>query len=185
MGITITLRPAPRILITPATGPAVTLTGAQPPQRITISARGPQGIPGPAGSAGAQGPQGPAGATGATGPAGSPGATGPAGPQGPQGATGPQGPAGADGAPAAFVPLTVTVPQPGRLEHVETVALAGATSASRVMLSLAPHTDDDENSAEMLAIDAMSAETGTGAATITLSFPEITSGPIKLIAQVT
>jgi hypothetical protein len=102
MGVTIVTRPAPRIIVTPQSGPGLTLTSPPPASRIILSARGPQGVPGPAGvgpagpagPAGAQGPQGPAGATGATGPQGIQGA---AGPQGPAGATGPQGPAGEQG----------------------------------------------------------------------------------------
>lgn len=48
MPITITYRPAPRITITPDDGAALTVTAPAQPGRVTISARGPQGAPGPA-----------------------------------------------------------------------------------------------------------------------------------------
>lgn len=85
-------------------------------------------------------------------------------------------------APGAVVSgqIVVTVPAPGRLEHSETVAAASVTAAHRLLLSLGAHADSDENSAEMLGIDAMEGAAGTGSITATLAFAEPTSGPIRL-----
>ncbi|MCA3303635.1 MAG: hypothetical protein INF98_15845 [Roseomonas sp.] len=74
---------------------------------------------------------------------------------------------------------TVTVPN-NRLEWSETVAATGVTGTNRILLSVAPHVDADENDAEMLDIAAMSAAPGTGQITVTLAFSEPTAGPIKL-----
>lgn len=76
--------------------------------------------------------------------------------------------------------IVVTVPAPGRLEHSETVAAASVTGAHRLLLSLGAHDDADENSAEMLSIDAMEGAAGAGTITAMLAFAERTSGPIRL-----
>jgi hypothetical protein len=79
--------------------------------------------------------------------------------------------------------ITVTVPN-ARIEHYETVAFPGVTSGNSISLALAPATGADENEADMISLDAMSATAGTDAIDITLSFAEPHSGPVKLIAQV-
>lgn len=85
-------------------------------------------------------------------------------------------------ASSAFVSgqIVVTVPAPGRREHSEAVAAASVTAGMRVLLSLGAHADDDENSAEMLGVEAMEALAGPGSVTATLAFAEPTSGPIRL-----
>ena len=72
---------------------------------------GPQGNPGPAGTAGAPGPAGPTGLTGNTGPTGPAGAPGPTGPTGLTGNTGPTGltgDTGPSGAPGPTGPTGLT-----------------------------------------------------------------------------
>ena len=72
---------------------------------------GPAGPPGPQGTAGAQGLAGPAGAkgdAGSQGPQGTAGAQGPAGPAGPKGDSGPPGPPGPRGEAAAAPVRVVT-----------------------------------------------------------------------------
>ena len=76
--------------------------------------------------------------------------------------------------------VTVTVPAVGALEHTQSVTFTGCTPSLRVMASIAPHLDSDENGAEGLNVQAISVAAGTDAAVITLAFGEQTSGPIKL-----
>lgn len=76
--------------------------------------------------------------------------------------------------------IVVTVPAPGRIEHIETLAAASVTGSMRILLSVGPHADTDENTAEMLSIDAMEGLPGTGTITATLAFSEPTAGPIRL-----
>lgn len=66
------------------------------------------------------------------------------------------------------------------IEDVETVTATGVTSSSLVDIWLAPHTDSDENSPELLDIAALQATPGTDQLTITMAFLTPTSGPIKL-----
>jgi hypothetical protein len=65
-------------------------------------------------------------------------------------------------------------------EHTETLAAVGITSGMKVIISLAPTDDTDENEPELLSIEAMSGEAGTDQVIVTLSFAEATSGAIKL-----
>lgn len=74
--------------------------------------------------------------------------------------------------------LVVTVPA-GKLEHTETVAVPEVQAGMSVTVSLAAHEDDDENTAEMLGIAAMSASAGAGSITLTIAFTEPTSGEIR------
>lgn len=74
---------------------------------------------------------------------------------------------------------TVTVPN-NSLQWSETVAATGVTGSSRILLSIAPHDDADENDAEMLDVAAMSAAPGTGQITVEMAFSTRTAGPIKL-----
>lgn len=74
---------------------------------------------------------------------------------------------------------TVTVPN-NSLQWSETVAATGVTGSSRILLSIAPHDDADENDAEMLDVAAMSAAPGTGQITVEMAFTTPTAGPIKL-----
>ena len=88
--------------------------------------------------------------------------------------------AGSGGGSVLSALVTVVVPSPARLEHVEVVTFTGCTGSARVFVSLAPHLDADENGPEGLSIQAMSATPGTDVALVTLAFGEKTSGPIKL-----
>lgn len=75
---------------------------------------------------------------------------------------------------------TITVSWPGSLGYSGDVAFAGITSANKIVCSLAPHLDSDENDAEMLAVSGLSALAGSAVATVKMAFSELTSGPIKL-----
>lgn len=89
---------------------------------------------------------------------------------------------GGGGSPSSV--LTATVPS-ARIEHYEMLALPGVTPSSRIMLSLASHGAADENEADMLDIQSMSATAGTDQIEIVIAFGEPQSGPIKILAQVT
>jgi len=82
---------------------------------------------------------------------------------------------------AAVLKGTATVtPTANALEWTETVTATGVGASNVVMLSVAPHTDSDENDAEMLDIVAMSALPATNTITIDVSFLTPTQGPIKI-----
>jgi hypothetical protein len=68
----------------------------------------------------------------------------------------------------------------GRFEHEETVAATGITGSMKIIPSLAPHLDTDENSEDMLDLLSISATPSTAQITFKLSFSELTSGPIKI-----
>ena len=121
------------------------------------------------------------GATGPAGPAGATGTAGAAGATGPAGAAGATGPAGADGADAFTVKGVATITVAKGFEAYETVAAAGVTAGMSVGVFLAPVTDDDENTPELLDVAAMSAEAGTDQITITAAFSTLTSGPVKML----
>lgn len=74
---------------------------------------------------------------------------------------------------------TITVAD-NAIEDTQTVTATGVTSSNVVSVWLAPHTDDDENSPELLDIAALQATPGTDQLTITAAFLTPTSGPIKL-----
>ena len=76
---------------------------------------------------------------------------------------------------AATATLTAAV-----FEWTETLTATGVISTNRITVAIADHTDTDENAAEMLSLDAMSASAGTGQITVTMAFRDPTSGPIKL-----
>lgn len=87
---------------------------------------------------------------------------------------------GGGGGSVLSAEVIVTPAARGRIEHEETVTFTGCLPANKVFVSVAPHLDSDENSAEMLGIDAISATAGTDQATVLMSFREPTSGPIRL-----
>lgn len=96
----------------------------------------------------------------------------------------PQGPTGSGGG-GTYTPLSaevvITLPGPaGVLEHIETVAFVGCLPTHRVLVSVAPHLDTDENGAEGLHIAALSALADTDQVSVVAAFAERTSGPIKL-----
>lgn len=72
---------------------------------------------------------------------------------------------------------TVTVAA-NRYEHSEAVTATGMTAAKKVVCSLAPTADTDENSPEMLDLVALSATPGTDTLTVALTFAEPSSGPV-------
>jgi hypothetical protein len=74
---------------------------------------------------------------------------------------------------------TVTVPN-NALEWSQTVTAVGVTAAQRIMLTVGAHVDADENTAEMLDIDTMSATAGTGQITVEMAFATPQAGAIKL-----
>ena len=75
--------------------------------------------------------------------------------------------------------VSATVPA-GSWEWEETLTAASVTTLMKVYLTLAPTLSSDENTAEMLNIQAMSATPNAGSITVNLSFGEPTSGAIKL-----
>lgn len=79
----------------------------------------------------------------------------------------------------ATVTIPTTLPA-GRFEHEETVAATGITGSMRIIASVAPHIDTDENSEELLDFLAISATPGTNQITFELLFSELTSGPVKI-----
>lgn len=74
---------------------------------------------------------------------------------------------------------TVTVPN-GRYEWTETVAATGVTGSSKIIASIAAAADVDENTAEMLSINALSGTGGTNTIEFNMAFAEPTAGAIKI-----
>lgn len=72
----------------------------------------------------------------------------------------------------------LTVPF-GSFWHTESVA-AAVTSGMTVTPSIGRHADTDENSDEMLAVNALIASAGVGAITFGIAFSEPTSGPVRV-----
>ncbi len=87
-------------------------------------------------------------------------------------------PSGGGGGGGSSVTGTLSVTTAGSIEHQQSVAAVGVTSAMKVSLQLAVHADTDENDATMLDIRSTSAAAGSGTITVQLSFGEPTSGPI-------
>lgn len=87
--------------------------------------------------------------------------------------------AGAGGGSVVSGTVTVTVPQNSYF-HSENVALLGCAASMRLFCSIAPHDDSDENSEEMLSVEALAAIAGTDAATVRIAFSEPTTGPVKI-----
>jgi hypothetical protein len=79
----------------------------------------------------------------------------------------------------SIVTIPTSLPR-GRFEHEETVAATGITGSMKIIPSLAPHLDTDENSEDMLDLLSISATPSTAQITFKLSFSELTSGPIKI-----
>jgi len=75
--------------------------------------------------------------------------------------------------------VIVTVPN-NRLEWSETVAAAGVTASSVVLLGVGPHVDSDENDAETLDLVSMSATPGTDQIAVEMAFSTPQRGEIKL-----
>lgn len=83
---------------------------------------------------------------------------------------------------------TATIDLPdgrGRIEHSETVAAVGIVPGNTVVAFFAAGLDDDENNAEMLDPNCNPvALAGTDEITITATFREPTSGPVKILWKV-
>jgi len=73
---------------------------------------------------------------------------------------------------------TITVPNKS-FEHTQTLIVAGVLATNRIILGLAPCLDSDENCPEMLDIVSYVATPSDGAVTITATFSQPTSGPVK------
>ena len=67
----------------------------------------------------------------------------------------------------------------------QTFAVPGVVGANVVTVSIAQHPDSDENSEEMLSVDALSASAGTDSITVTLALSEPTGGNVRINYQVT
>lgn len=76
----------------------------------------------------------------------------------------------------------ITVPQDkrGRFEWTESVTATGVTASSKVIVHLVATSDDAENSPEMLDVHSISAVPSTNTLTVSVNFPELTSGPITI-----
>ena len=83
---------------------------------------------------------------------------------------------GGDGGNAGQVILTVPN---NSIQASATLAAAGVTGSSVVLIGVAPHTDADENTAEMIDLAAVSATPGTGTITVAASFMTPHAGPIR------
>lgn len=73
----------------------------------------------------------------------------------------------------------VTVPN-NSLEHEQTIAAVGVTPASRIMLTLAPAQDADENDPSMTDLIAMAGAPGTDQITISAAFSSPMAGPLSI-----
>lgn len=80
---------------------------------------------------------------------------------------------------------TVTLPSPkGTLEWTETVPVIGIVANNKIITSLAPSLDTDENDPGMLSLSSLSATAGVDQITFKLAFDDATSGPVKLLWKV-
>ena len=84
------------------------------------------------------------------------------------------------GGSALSTTVAVTVPAPGDTSVTATVTFVGCTPAMKVFVALAPALDSEENDPQFLVVQSISAVAGTGQATVSIAFGEITSGPINV-----
>lgn len=75
--------------------------------------------------------------------------------------------------------VAVTVPALA-YDHEQTVAVTGMQPSMRVVVSVAPHSDADENHETMLSIDAIAAQAQSGSLALRMGFGEPTSGLIRI-----
>jgi hypothetical protein len=68
----------------------------------------------------------------------------------------------------------------GKFEHSQIITDAGISPTDKIMVSLAPALDSDENSPEMLSLDTLTATAGSGNLTVLACFREKTSGNVKI-----
>jgi hypothetical protein len=88
---------------------------------------------------------------------------------------------GIGGGAALSGQTTIILPSTGGIEHIQTVAAAGVTPANRIMVTLAPHEDGDENHELWLDLVALTGRAGNDQITILAAFSTRTAGPVKLI----
>lgn len=62
----------------------------------------------------------------------------------------------------------------------QTVTLTGCTPSSVVTVTLAHHSDADENSADLLDVAGLSAQPLTDSTRVTASFSTWTTGPVRI-----
>jgi hypothetical protein len=76
----------------------------------------------------------------------------------------------------------ITVPQDnrGRFEWTQSVTATGVTASSKVTVYLVATPDSDENVPEMLDVSSIAALPSTNSLEVTITFPELTSGPITI-----
>ena len=89
-----------------------------------------------------------------------------------------------EAAVAAIGPSTAlageaTINVVNEFQQIQTVAAVGMTATKKVVVSSAAYADTEENDAEMLGIEAVSAFPGTDTLTIVVSFTTVTNGPVK------
>ncbi len=90
----------------------------------------------------------------------------------------------ADGAsgwttPPAYTAATVTITT-ASIEWTQTLTDANLVGTENLFAWLVPTTDADENCPEMTDLVTITATAAAGSVTITLTFSELTSGPIKV-----
>lgn len=72
----------------------------------------------------------------------------------------------------------------GSLSHEEVIAAPGVAAGQRVAVVIRSHTDDDENSEELLPPAVLAGFTNTDQVVIRAEFAEMVSGPIKIMYQI-
>ncbi len=75
---------------------------------------------------------------------------------------------------------TATVTLTNAFSVTQTVSAPGVTATDTVFGSLAAHDDTDENDPELLDLVALSLRPGTDQLTVTLTFSQVTNGPVKI-----
>lgn len=75
--------------------------------------------------------------------------------------------------------VSVTVPALA-YHHEQTVTATGVTGSMKVLVSLAPHADTDENHETLLEVDALAAEPSANALKLRMAFTTPTCGPIRI-----
>lgn len=86
-------------------------------------------------------------------------------------------PSGGGGGLSGLAVVNITGAQ---YEHEQVVTATGVTPSSRILVSLAPMDDQQENAGDMLDILSMAAVPGTDALTVLMSFGQPTTGPIPI-----
>lgn len=88
------------------------------------------------------------------------------------------------GASSKLTAATLTLPAgEGVTEHTQVIVDVAIVPTDKLILSLAPALDSDDNAPETLSLETLTAVAGTGQFTVTASFGEFTSGVIKFYYQ--